>query len=309
MKRRDFLTKTFAAGVLAGAAGIGVDALGKTLTESSSKAISDAYDLVAVMNGEPGVMFDRAIEAMGGMSKFVKPGQKVVVKPNIGWDRVPERAANTNPLLVKRIVEQCLKAGAKEVVVFDNPCDNQQKCYTNSGIEQAVKEAGGKMAPGNIESNYVKIEIPKGKKLKQAKEHELILNSDVFINVPILKNHSSGVLTICMKNLMGIVWNRGIWHMHDLHQCIADYATYRKPTLNVVDAYRVMKTNGPKGVSEADVVMLKSLIISTDMVAADAASAKLLGVEPSSVDYIRYASEMGVGEMDLTKLNIHRIKI
>jgi uncharacterized protein (DUF362 family) len=153
------------------------------------------------------------------------------------------------------------------------------------------------------------VSISKGKSLKDAKEHELILGADVFINVPILKNHEGASLTISMKNLMGIVWDRGYWHRHDLHQCIADFATYRKPTLNVVDAYRVMKQNGPRGISTADSVLMKSLIISEDIVAADAAAAKLFGVDPKSIDHIRIAAEMGVGRIDLDKLKINRIKV
>ena len=96
-------------------------------------------DLVAVRGGEPLQMFDRAITAMGGIEKFVKPGQKVVVKPNIGWARTPAEAANTNPDLVGHIVKLCLKAGAKEVKVFDNTCNEWQQCYQLSGIEKAVR--------------------------------------------------------------------------------------------------------------------------------------------------------------------------
>ena len=321
MKRRDFITKSVGVGLVAGtglALGTTNELFASTTSSSEKSGLSGngnvtakvgKYDLVAVMGGEPEDMFDKAIASLGGMEKYVKKGQKVVVKPNIGWDVIPERAANTNPKLVKRIIEHCFKAGAKEVVVFDFTCDNWQKTYKNSGIEAAVKEAGGQIAPGNNESSYKPVTVAKGKKLKEAKEHELILNADVFINVPILKNHQGSTLSISMKNLMGIVWDRGFWHRTDLHQFIADYATYRKPDLNIVDAYRVMKKNGPKGVSEADVVLMKSLIISEDIVAADAAAAKLFGLEPKSIDYIRIAHEMGVGRMDIDKLNINRIKI
>ncbi|RJP67370.1 MAG: DUF362 domain-containing protein, partial [Ignavibacteriales bacterium] len=112
-----------------------------------------------------------------------------------------------------------------------------------------------------------------------------------------------------MKNLMGIVWDRGYWHRNNLHQCIADFATYCKPTLNVVDAYNVMKRNGPKGVSREDVVTMKSLLISTDILAADAASAKIFGIEPDEVNYIKIGGEMNVGKKDLDKLSIKRLKI
>lgn len=308
MKRRDFITKSLGAGILAGT-GLALGKADGLFAAESNANMAETFDLIAVMGGEPDIMFDRAIAALGGINKYVKKGQKVVVKPNIGWDKTPDYAATTNPILVKRIVEQCMQAGASEVVVFDFTCDQWQKCYKNSGIEQAVKEAGGKTASGNSESSYKPVVVPKGIKLKEAKEHELILNADVFINVPVLKSHGGSTITVSMKNLMGIVWDRGYWHRNDLHQCIADFATYRKPTLNVVDAYRVMKKNGPKGVSLADVQTMKSLIVSEDIVAADAAAAKLFGLDPVTIDYIRIASEMGVGRMDLDKLKINKIKV
>ena len=269
-----------------------------------------AYDMAAVLGGMPDVMFDKAITALGGMAQFVKKGQRVVLKPNIGWDVPPERGANTNPLLVKRIVEHCIQAGAKEVLVFDNTCDTWSKCYKTSGIESYVKKAGGKVVPGNTEGYYQEVTIDKGKRLTSAKVHELVLEADVFIDVPVLKSHDSAKLTISMKNLMGVVWDRRFWHRNDLHQCIADFATFhRKPDLVVVDAYNVMMKNGPRGVSRNDVVNMKAQIVTTDMVAADAAAAKMFGAEPATIPYIRLADEAGAGTMDLQKLNISRIKV
>jgi len=268
---------------------------------------SSRYDLVAIKGGEPEAMFDKAIASLGGMKNFVKKNQKVVVKPNIGWDVKPELAANTNPKLVARIIKHCFDAGAKDVYVFDHTCDNWNRCYTNSGSEKAVKDAGGKIVSGESESYYQNVDVPKGKRMTSSKVHELILESDVFINVPILKHHSSGRLTVGMKNLMGVVWDRRFWHQNDLQQCIADFATFKKPDLNIVDAYTVMKRNGPRGVSEADLLTLKSQIISTDIVAADAAAAKLFEIDLADVPYINYADEMKVGRKDLSKLNINRI--
>jgi len=307
MNRRDFFKRSIYAGVATGAA----FTLGETdnLFAGSNPPDPGIYDLVAVKGGEPAAMFDKAMESLGGMKAFIKKGQTVVVKPNIGWDVAPERAGNTNPLLIKRIIEQCFGAGAKEVYVFDNTCDNWKKCYENSGIEKAVKDAGGKLVPGNSEGNYQEVEIKGGKKLTKAKVHELILSSDVFLNVPVLKSHSGTQLTISMKNHMGIVWDRGYWHRNDLHQCIADFASFRKPDLNIVDAYRVMMKRGPRGVSEEDVEIKKSLIISRDIVAADAAAAKVFGLEPANIPYIRIADQARLGTMDLTKLNINRIKM
>jgi uncharacterized protein (DUF362 family) len=306
MKRRDFIRKSMGTAAFYGAA-MSLPAYSGVLRPLFSSPAAP-YDLVAIKGGEPGPMFDKAIEALGGMGQYVKPGNTVVVKPNIGWDVPPERAGNTNPLLVKRIVEHCFQAGAKKVVVFDNTCDKWDRCYANSGIEKAVKDAGGSLAPGNTESYYQEVEVSDGEKLTTTKVHELILESDVFINVPVLKNHSSARLTIAMKNLMGVVWDRSYWHRNDLHQCIADYCTFpKKPALNIIDAYRVMMRNGPRGVSVDDVVMMKSLIISPDMVAADTAAAKLFGMDPADVAYIGIAEEMGVGTMQLDNLNIHRV--
>lgn len=267
------------------------------------------YDLVAVRGSEPELMFDQGIKAFGGMKAFVKKGDRVVVKPNIGWDVPPERGGNTNPKLVARIIQHCLDAGAKEVTVVDHPCDEWQRCYADSGIERAVKDAGGKIVPGASESYYQSVSIKKGKVLTSTKEHEVILASDVFINVPILKCHSGTRLTIGMKNLMGNVWDREYWHRMDVHQCIADFATYRRPTLNVLDAYYVMKENGPRGISTSDLVVMKSQLISTDILALDVAGAKLFGAKPEDVRYIQIASDMKIGRTDLENLNIKRISM
>ena len=304
MKRRSFISTTLKAGLAAGA---GLSSLNYAGTISSSLfPFSDNYDLAAIKGGEPDAMFDEAIKSLGGMSKFVKKGQTVVVKPNIGWDVSPERAGNTNPLLVNRIIKHCFDAGAKDVFVFDHTCDNWNKCYSNSGIEKAAKDANAKVVSGASEGYYQEVTVKQGKKLKKTKVHELILESDVFINVPVLKNHSSADLTIGMKNLMGNVWDRGYWHSNDLHQCIADFTSWRKPDLTIVDAYYVMKKNGPRGVSKEDVVTMKSQILSTDIVAADAAAAKLFGKNPGDIDYIRIADEMKIGTMKLDKLSIYR---
>jgi len=303
MDRRTFFRKSIGTSIAVGS----YMAFGKYTDLIAAAPIT--YDLVAVKGGTPDVMFDKGIEALGGIGAYVKKGQKVVIKPNIGWDVPPERAANTNPLLVSTIIKRCLDAGAKEVYVFDHTCDTWNRCYKNSGIESAAKSAGAKIASGNFEIYYHDITIPGGKTLTSAKEHELVLDSDVFINVPVLKHHSGSTLTCAMKNLMGNVWDRKFWHRTDLHQCIADFATFRKPHLNVVDAYMVMKTNGPRGVSTEDVVAMKSLLISADIVAVDAAAAKLLGNNPNDIRHIQLAAEMKVGRKDLDKLNIKRITV
>ena len=306
MKRREFFKKSAGAGLAAGTA-LSLGGYGKLWATNPPSA---KYDMIAVMGGNPDAMFDLGIQELGGMGMFVKKGQKVLVKPNIGWDVIPELAANTNPLLVKRIIEHCFKAGAREVYVFDHTCDNWVNTYKNSGIAKAAKSAGAKVVPGNSENYYQTINIPGGVKLKSAKVHELLLSTDVFINVPILKDHNSTRMTCCLKNTMGIVWDRGYWHSNNLHQCIADFALYeKKPALNVIDCYNVMVKHGPQGVSKEDVVQMKSQILTTDWVAGDAAAAKMLGVEAEKIDYLPIAHKMGLGNMKLDSLNIKRIKM
>jgi uncharacterized protein (DUF362 family) len=305
MNRRKFIKETLKYGLTAGLALTGVD---KLFAEVGSLINSDDKPLLTAIKGStPDKMFERGIAAFGGMTEFVKKGQTILIKPNIGWDVPPELAANTNPKLVGIIIKHCLDAGAKKVYVFDHTCDNWEKAYKNSGIEYAVKQAGGIMVPGNSKSNYQKVNIKNGKILKSADVHELMITSDVFINVPVLKSHGSAKLTIAMKNLMGVVWDRRFWHITDLHQCIADFAAYRKPDLTVIDAYNVMTEHGPRGTDGSDLVKMQSQIISTDFVAADAAAAKLFGVEPANIRHIKIAAEKKLGTMNLNEVNIKRI--
>ncbi|NLW80290.1 MAG: DUF362 domain-containing protein [Desulfovibrionales bacterium] len=306
MNRRHFLKNVVKGTVVAGSA-VALGNYAPLLAATGQPA--PAYDLVAVRGGEPEVMFDQAMASLGGMQTFVPKGSRVLVKPNIGWDVTPDRAGNTNPKLVGRIIEHCLGAEAREVSVFDHACDPWMQCYRNSGIEMAVRSAGGKIVSGDSEGYYQRVSVPGGRRLGEVKVHELFLEADVVINVPVLKHHSSTMLTIGMKNLMGVVWDRGYWHRNDLHQCIADFMTFRRPALTVVDAYNVMKQNGPRGLSVGDIVLMQSLIVSTDPVAADAAAAKLFGVEPADIRHIQLASEMNLGRMDLSGLSINRIRL
>ncbi len=254
-------------------------------------------------------MCDQALRMLGGIEAFVKKGQRVLVKPNIGWDVPPERGANTHPELVARVIELCRAAGASSVTVFDNSCDQWQRAYATSGVEEACRKTGATLVNGKDQSLYRQVEIPKGVKLKSAKVHSLYLDSDVVINAPVLKHHSGTLMTACMKNLMGVVWDRGFYHSNDLHQCIADLLTLRKPDLNILDAYHPMVRNGPRGKSADDVVVMKTLLASPDIVAIDAAAAKLLEHQPADVRHVALASGMGLGVMELERVDIRRFKM
>jgi uncharacterized protein (DUF362 family) len=309
MKRRDFIKTTAAAGVAA----LTFDKLQAALI-SNNMTVEAAPDMVAVMGGEPAQLLERALNEMGGIEKYVKKGQSVVIKPNIGWDKKPDFAANTNPELIEALVKQCFKAGAKKVSIFDHTCDNWQKCYANSGIEKAAKAAGATVLPGNDETYYKEVSIPQGQKLKSTKIHQALLEADVWFNVPVLKNHGGAKMSIAMKNYMGIVWDRGYFHANDLQQCIADICTWnKKPTLNIVDAYRCMRKNGPQGRSVSDTSVLKTLIVSTDIVAADTAAIGLFNqvekININEVGHVANGEKLKLGTQNLSHLNVKRIKL
>lgn len=307
MDRRSFVRKS----IILGAATGTLVGLGKVtpVFAGASSTRKGNFDLVAVRGENIVAVFERAMSEMGGMGRWVRRGQTVVVKPNIAFDVPPERAANTNPLLVGAVVRHCLRAGASRVIVFDHTVDHWERAYANSGIQQAVIDAGGQMVPGNFEASYVDVTIPGGRRLNTAKVHRQIIDADVFINVPVLKHHGGTQVTIAMKNLMGIVWDRRFWHRNDLHQCIADFCLYRVPDLNIVDAFLVMTQNGPRGVSTADLVRKNSVLISQDAVAVDAASTLLFGKEPDQIGHIRLGGEMNIGTVDLSGLRIQRINM
>ena len=309
MKRRDFIKASAAVGVAA----LTFDKLQAALTKNELM-VETVPDMVAVMGGEPAQLLERALQEMGGIEKYVKKGQSVVIKPNIGWDKKPEFGANTNPDLVVELIKQCFKAGAKKVTVFDHTCDNWQKCYASSGIEAAAKAAGATVLPGNDETYYKEVAIPQGVKLKSAKIHQALLDADVWFNAPVLKNHGGAQMSISMKNYMGIVWDRGYFHANDLQQCIADACTWEKrPALNIVDAYRCVSKNGPQGRSLSDANLLKTLIVSKDIVAADTAAIGLFNqvakMDVSSVGHIANGENLKLGTQNLSKLNIKRIKL
>jgi uncharacterized protein (DUF362 family) len=302
MKRRSFLKRSALAGTSAASTPYLI------LSHEASAAEATMPDLVAVKNAEPDIMLDKAMAEFGGMERFVKKGQSIVIKPNIAWDRPPELGANTHPGLVKRVVEHCVKAGAKKVYVLDHTVNKSASCYDKSGIEAAAREGGAVVVPVNTEGRYQKVEVP-GETLKETAVHEQILEADVLINVPVIKHHVSAKVTLSMKNLMGAIWDRRAYHKQGLHACIAEFCLFRKPDLNIVDGYRVTLRNGPQRARPEDVVLKKTLLVSTDCVAVDTAAAKIQGTDPQKVEHIVMAAEKKIGVMDLGKLNIKRITV
>ena len=278
---------------------------------AAAPAAAGAYLAVARgANADPREITRRAIAAIGGIERFVKKGNDVIIKPNICTAYYPfEYAATTNPEVVAALVQLCLEAGAKRVRVMDFPFGGSaQDSYGRSGIGAAVKAAGGAMeAMSNMK--YRDVQIPQGKRLKQWKVYGDIQDADVVINVPIAKNHSGATLTLGMKNLMGVVLDRNGMHSRGLHQSIADINTVIRPQLTVVDAIRILTNNGPTGGNLNDVKKLDTVIASADVVAADAFATTLFNMKPSDIDYIRFGDEMGLGKMDLKSMKIEQVSV
>ncbi|MHB8109524.1 MAG: DUF362 domain-containing protein [Syntrophorhabdaceae bacterium] len=290
MKRRHFLKLAFSS-ILASQfpANIFAEA------QSSQVAIAEGSDYAAITR--------RVISALGGMKSFVKPGNTVVVKPNMGWDRKPEYAANTHPVVVKTIVEECLGAGAKKVKVFDNTCNDARRCYENCGIPAILK--GMKNVDVRfVEDDRFKKTSLKGKFLKDWPLYDDALSADVFINVPIAKHHGLTGLTLGLKNLMGVMGDsRGFIH-RSIEDALADVNSVVKSHLVIIDATRILTDHGPQGGNLKDVKILNKVLASRDIVAADAYATTLFGMKPGDIATTVTAYKRGLGEMNLNKIKM-----
>lgn len=296
MKRRDFLKKTAAAS----------SALCFPGLFHLEGAAGNSF-VVRVQGESPYEITKRAVKELGGMGKFISKQDIVMVKPNIAWNRSVEQAGNTNPEVVKAVIEMALEAGARKVIVMDNTTHKAASTYKRSGIEEAAKKAGAEVR--YADENRLVVHDFKGKKLKRWPVFKDYLEADKFINVPILKHHGSAALTIGMKNLFGIIGgNRGKLH-RNMGENIADLAYGFKTHLTIVDAYRILLRNGPTGGRLSDVELKKTVIASTNIMEADVVAADLFGKPPQQVPFIQAAVERKMGNMEVSKINIKTITI
>ncbi len=265
------------------------------------------FDLTVAQGTDPVSLLDRGFKALGGIDRYVKKGANVVIKPNFSVPRTPEEAATTNTIMVATLVKMCLAAGAREVKVVDQPLNSSTPvlCLERTGIKKAVEEAGGKVFTYNGVHDAFRPVSFAGKTLTNFEYVKDVLDADLFINFPILKHHRGAKLTLGMKNLMGLVWDRRYFHSSDLHQGIAELAAFRKPHLTIMDAIRGITDNGPVG--PGPIREYGQVIFGTDQVAIDAYAASLFGMKPQDVGYIRIASEMGLGQIQWEKLKIQKV--
>jgi uncharacterized protein (DUF362 family) len=265
--------------------------------------------LLAVARGKDyAALVGQVLQPLGGIGAFVKDGDRVVVKPNVCWDRTPQQAATTHPEVVKGIVKQCLDAGAKQVLVFERTVGEIRRCFARTGVQAAVESIGDSRARCVFPDaqRLVPVKIVNGKSLQQIHFYRDVLETDCdcYINVPIAKQHFLVKLTLGLKNIMGTIGgNRGEIH-NDIHQKLADLNLVVRPKLNIVDATRILLRNGPASGTPKDVQVLDTLIASADIVAADAYATTLFGLKPEEVPATVAAAKQGLGEIDLARVKI-----
>ena len=298
MDRRQFLRLSALAG-----AGLALPGGLQSLTEAAESAARP--DLVVAHGASPEQIVKAAIYAFGGIKRFISRGDIVVIKPNIGWDRTPEQAGNTNPEVVAAVVRLCFEAGAKKVKVFDRPVNDPRRCYVQSGIAPAVSALGAEAE--YMDDRKFRDMALGGQALKSWPLYSDIFEADKVINIPIAKHHGLAKLTLSMKNWMGVMGGSRRQIHQDLDACLVALATRIKPALTIIDAVRILTANGPQGGNLADVKKLDTIIVSRDPVAADSFGATLFGMKGSDLGYVRLGHERGLGQMDLTKVRIKKL--
>lgn len=264
-------------------------------------------DLAVAHGSSPEKIVIAAIDALGGIKKFISRGDIVVIKPNIGWDRTPEQAGNTNPEVVAAVVKLCFDAGAKKVRVFDRPVNDPRRCFVQSGIAPMAGALGANVDFVD-DRKFRDMEI-KGEALKSWALYSEIFEADKVINIPIAKHHGLAKLTMSMKNWMGVMGGERRQIHQKLDESLVDLSLKIKPTLTILDAVRILTANGPQGGNLADVKKLDTVIVGVDQVAIDSYGATLFGMKGSDLGYVKIAHQRGLGQMDLAKLKIKKISV
>ncbi len=286
------------------------------LRELQSEETEKVPDLVVVKSKTAEKAVLSAIETIGGIGKFVKSNDVVVIKPNMAFPNPPDWGSTTSPIVVASVVKLCLDAGAKSILIIDNPVDRPEQCLQRTGIVseiEKIKSDKVRVLMSTEQRDYVEVKLDKTKILEKTNVNKLLLRANVFINIPVAKSHSATMVSFGMKNLMGLIWDRNFFHQSvDLHQCIADLCTFIKPNLIVMDATRALTTKGPTGPGMT--VNPETVIVGTDQVAVDSYTLSLSSwngrsLNPKDVRHIVLANALQIGEISLDKLNIKKIEI
>lgn len=316
-RRQALLDLLRVGGAAAGAAGLGfwlsrrsrrplavqAEQTGQARRDHRAPADAAWPQMTVVQGGEPRALAAQAIENLGGMARFIRKSDVVVLKPNIAWDRTPEQAANTNPDLVAEIVRQCWQAGARRVIVTDVSCNEPRRCFERSGIEAAARAAGAEVILPDPD-HFREVDMG-GVVLKNWPVFTPFLDADKVINLPIAKHHALTGATLGMKNWYGILGGQRNQLHQQIHQSLVDLASFMLPTVTLMDCYRILIRNGPTGGNLEDVELKKTLIAGTDPVAIDTYAAKAYwNLDPEHLPYLQMAAEHGLGTVDFDKLPV-----
>ncbi len=306
MNRREFLKAQMRSLLWLTAGGSGLFLPESGITESNPD--------VAIIKGDRGAATRAAVELLGGMRRFVKPGNWVVIKPNMSFARPPEAGTNTSPEVVRELAVMCKEAGAASILIPDNVLHLESACLEKSGIQAACAAVGKNMVRAISSPHlYQEVIIPKAEDIPRTDVMNVVLKSDVLIAAPTAKSHSSAGVSLSMKGMMGLIYDRGVFHgRYDLDTSIVDLCTVLKADLVVIDASRVLSTGGPQGPGK--VIQENTVIASVDMVAADATAVSMFEwygrrFKPAQVNHIRLAHQRGLGRMDIENLNIRRVSV
>ncbi len=301
--RREFLK--LSAGVFV------VSLLPKPFFGNNQKAINGP--LIGVAHGEKSKLVRAALDAIGGIDKFIKNGDRVCIKPNISFAANTESGATTTPEITKQVVELCLDAGASKVIILDHTIQDATLCVEKSRIEEAIiDDKKVSLLPLTKERQFAEVEVPQGRELELIKVAKAVQTADKLINLPTAKSHSATGVSLGMKNLMGLIWNRGKLHRVNLHRAIAELATVIKADLTIVDATRALTSGGPGGPGKT--VTLNTVIAGSDIVAVDSYTVGITqwynkSFTGTNVKYLAAASDMALGEINTDKMVIKKVQV
>ncbi len=303
--RREFLVRSASGALALGAGGlIGRQAF--AADTPADMAIARWGGPTTDMSKMAARLTEQALNAVGGIGRFVSRGDVVWVKPNIAWDRTPELAGNTNPDVVAAVVRMCFDAGAKTVKVGDYPVDIAARAYPASGIPAAVKPLGAEVV--FVDPSRFRMTNIGGQRVKSVPVCPEMLEVDLMINVPIAKHHGLAEATLCMKNYMGVIDNRRVFHQA-LPECLTDLTRFMKPRICVLDGMRVLTAHGPRGGNPEDVQVKNTVAAGVDIVAMDAFGAELLGRKPQDIGSIVKGAEAGLGKIDYRSLALRELSV
>lgn len=287
-------------------------ALVTLLPKSVLSANNDNGPLIGAAHGEPTKLVQAAVNLVGGIKNYVKPGDVVCIKPNLSFASNADCGSTTSPGIVRQMVQLCLDAGASKIIVLDHTIQDPTLCVERSRIEEAIIDSKANLVTLQRERQYTEVEVPNGKELSTIQVAKAIQNADVLINMPTAKSHSATGVSLGIKNLMGLIWDRGYLHRVNLHRAIAELATVIKPNLTLVDATRALTSGGPGGPGRTEI--LNKVVAGTDPVAVDSYTVSITqwykkSFTGSQVKYIKAAAEMGLGEIDINKMRIKEVTV